>query len=475
MADEPPLVIDLDGTLLRSDLLLETGLAFLADQPWRAFAPLKWMVRGKAALKQRLADATDLDPSVLPYDTTVLGLIQSERERGRRVVLATASHRRVAERVSAHLGLFDHVMATEGAENLSAAAKRDALVARFGARGFDYVGNSADDLPVWAAARQAVVVNAADSVAQRARAAGNVAAVLQSGRPRVVDWIQALRLHQWLKNLLVLVPLLAGHHYGDPSSVRDALLAVLCFGLCASSVYVLNDLLDLRDDRHHARKRDRPFAAGRLSIRSGLLAFPVLLAMAFGLALWRLPLAFVAALATYYILTLVYSLVLKRYMVADVIALATLYTLRVLAGVAAIDSTLSFWLLAFSMFIFLSLALVKRYAELVQVQAGGRDGKARGRGYFTADLPMLSSLGAAAGYLAVLVLAFYINDPRTTTLYRHPQVIWLACPLLLAWVSRVWMITHRGGMHHDPVVFASRDRASLAIAASIVLIFWSAL
>lgn len=475
MVQEPPLVVDLDGTLLRSDLLVECGLLFLRDQPHRLLAPLQWLSRGKAALKHSLAHETELDVSVLPYDEAVIELIRTERARGRRVVLATASHRRLAERVSGHLALFDEVIATDADRNLSAREKRDALVQAFGERGFDYAGNSGDDLPVWGAARHAYVVNASPSVENRARRLGNVTAVLRSAAAGPRDWLKAMRLHQWLKNLLIFVPLLAAHRYLELPLVADALLAFLCFGLCASSVYLLNDMLDLRDDRHHPRKRARPFASGRLSIQSGLMVFPLLLAAAFALAWWRLPPAFLAVLVTYFVLTVAYSMALKRRMVIDVITLAALYTLRIIAGAVALSVPLSFWLLAFSMFIFLSLALVKRYAELFQLRTAGGDALARGRGYFTDDLQMIAALGAASGYMSVMVLALYINDERTTQLYRQPEFIWLACPLLLTWISRVWMLAHRGQMNEDPVIFAMEDRLSLLIGALLALVFWAAI
>lgn len=472
--EEPPLVIDLDGTLLRSDLLIESWLAFLRDQPHRLLAPLQWLIQGKAILKRELAHATELDASVLPYDTAVLDLIATERCKGRRVVLATASHRTLAERVATHLALFDQVIATDAQRNLSAGTKRDALVEAFGHQGFDYAGNSASDLPVWSAARRAYLVNASASTERRARAVGNVSRVLCPHPPGIGDWIAELRLHQWLKNLLIFVPMLAAHRYADLRLALDALLAFLCFGLCASSVYILNDLLDLREDRHHVHKRTRAFASGRLSVQSGLAVFPTLLAASFAIALWRLPLAFTAGLAAYYVLTLAYSMALKRRMVIDVIALAVLYTLRIVAGGIGLGIPLSFWLLGFSMFMFLSLAFAKRYAELFHMQTQGSAEKIRGRGYFPGDLQMIASLGAAAGYIAVMVLALYINDARTTQLYRQPEFIWLACPLLLTWISRVWMLAHRGTMHEDPVIFAVRDRTSLALGAAIALVLWAA-
>lgn len=470
---QPPLVVDLDGTLLRSDLLLETGMAFVRSQPLRLLQPVAWLARGKVALKEGLANATDIDVSVLPYDPNVIQLIEGARRSGRTVVLATASHHVLAGRIAEHLQLFDKVMATQAETNLSAHRKRDLLVENYGERGFDYAGNSLDDIPVWAAARQAYVVNPEAGVERRLRSAGNVEQVIRSDPATIRDWSKALRLHQWLKNALVFVPLLSAHQFTSPALLLNGILAFLLFGLCASSVYLLNDLLDLADDRHHRSKRLRPFAAGRLSIRSGLIAFPVLLITAMLASIWLLPWQFTAALAAYYLLTLAYSLFLKRRMVVDVIALAMLYTLRIIAGAAACGLPLTSWILAFSMFMFLTLALVKRYAELREVRSQGGT-ETRGRGYYPDDLPMIASLGAASGYLAVMVLALYIHEQATAVLYSRPELIWLACPLLLFWITRVWMLTHRGQMHDDPVVFAIRDRVSLLVGVLFCLVFWVA-
>jgi 4-hydroxybenzoate polyprenyltransferase/phosphoserine phosphatase len=469
-----PLVVDLDGTLLRSDLLLETGLAFVRHRPLKALRLFKWLVKGKAALKANLARAVDIDVTVLPYDPAVLDLVNSARNSGRKVVLATASHISLAERIAEHLGIFDQVLASDEKVNLSSHRKRDLLVENFGVKGFDYVGNSSDDLSVWEVARDAYVVNPERGVERRAQAIGNVKEVMLSNVAGIKDWRKALRLHQWMKNILIFVPLLAAHQLGNYLLIWQGVLAFLFFGLCASSVYLLNDLLDLADDRHHGTKRFRPFASGRLSISSGIMVFPVLLIGAFAGAALFLPWAFVATLVAYYILTFAYSLWLKRQMAVDVIALAALYTLRIIAGAAAFGLELTFWILAFSMFMFLSLALVKRYAELGEARRKGLTQKTRGRGYYPGDLEMISSLGASSGYLAVMVLALYIHDQATTSLYAHPQIIWLACPLLLFWVTRVWMLTHRGQMHDDPVVFAIRDRVSLMVGALFCLVFWAA-
>ena len=470
-----PLVVDLDGTLLRSDVLVECVWAFLKASPLRFWQLVVWLLRGgKAGLKARLAAATDLDVTGLPYDASLLAQLAEQRAAGRPLVLATATHQRYAQAIADHLGCFDAVHATEGEVNLSAKRKRDRLIAAFGERGFDYAGNSRDDVPVWASAARAWVVNPERGVERAAHAQGNVERVIETRPARVKVFARALRLHQWLKNLLIFVPLMAAHQFGQPATLLAAGLAFLAFGLCASSVYLLNDLLDLEDDRHHPTKRNRPLASGAMPLRWGVALCPVLLAAGALLALGRLPLHFALTLFVYYALTLAYSLYLKRLVMVDVVVLAALYTARIVAGATAIDAPLSFWLLAFSMFVFLSLALVKRYAELHALQARGL-AKTRGRGYEADDLSLIASLGSASGYLAVLVLALYIQDARTALLYRHPPMIWPVCAILLYWISRIWLIAHRGQMHDDPVLFAAKDRASWLVIALCAACFWMAI
>lgn len=469
-----PLVVDLDGCLLRTDLLLETALALLRSHPLHALQMLFWIFRGKAYLKARVAQATDIEAARLPFDERLIAFIRAERAAGRQIVLATASDQRLADRVADFLGLFDTVFASDGHTNLSRAAKRDRLVAAFGARGFDYIGNSADDLPVWAVARRILLANPDAGIRRRAAQLGAVAQVWERDAGGPAAWLRAIRLHQWAKNALIFVPLLAAHQGLEPDLLGRAGLAFLAFGLCASGVYLLNDLLDLHDDRHHPTKCRRPFATGALRVGSGLWVAPGLVAAGAALALLALPLPFVVVLGTYTLLSLAYSLWLKRLMAVDILVLALLYTLRIIAGGAATGIELTFWLLGFSIFLFLSLALVKRYGELRQLRAEGDDLQVRGRGYFPDDLEMISSLGAAAGYLSTLVLALYIHEIGASPLYRYPHIIWLACPLLLLWITRVWLLTHRGQMHDDPVVFALKDLPSLAIGFSLVLVFWAA-
>lgn len=473
---KPPLVVDLDGTLIKTDLLYEASLAYIKHRPWRAFAPLKWMASGKAWLKTQLAKQTSLNTKIIPYNQEVIDLIKSEKAKGRQIILATASHKIYAEQIAAHLKLFDHVIATDETINLSSHRKRDALVKTYGEKGFDYAGNSKDDCSVWQAARYAYIVNAGKSVQARAQKNGNVEKIFHAEEKKntLQLWTKALRLHQWVKNLLIFVPLIASHQLLHSHLWLKGLLAFICFGLCASSVYLLNDLLDLEDDRLHETKSQRPFASGALPIQAGLVTFPLLLI--FGLITARIFLSwqFAACLSAYYILTLTYSLFLKRIMLIDVLTLAMLYTLRIFIGIFAFHILPTFWMLAFSMFIFLSLALVKRYTELRNARHKGTTNKTHGRGYYPSDLEIIATLGTSAGYLSVMVLALYIQDPSTAVLYNHPDLIWLACPLLLFWISRLWMLAHRGKVDDDPVIFAIQDRASLVVGILFCFIFWIA-
>lgn len=466
------LVVDLDGTLIKTDLLAETANRFIVARPWCFFQLLAWLSAGRSMLKARLAQAVAIDTATLPYNEELLAWLRDEKAKGRRIALATASHRLLAEQVAGHLGLFDEVLATDATTNLKAETKRDALVARFGERGFDYVGDSRADRPVWRSAAQAHVVAGARRPVNVVRDQGQPGREIADGRPTVTRaLIKAVRPHQWVKNLLVLVPLMTAHRYGDAASVVHALLAFGAFCLTVASVYLLNDLGDVDDDRRHPTKRFRPLASGQLGLAQAWLAWPLLLGAGFALAATTLPGQFAAALAAYFVLTVVYSLRLKQLPVVDVLTLAGLYTVRIVAGAAAIGVPLSFWLLAFSMFLFFSLALLKRYSELRAVQATDRTIGLHGRGYDTQDLDLISSLGGGAGFIAVLVLALYIQDGHTASLYATPAFIWMACPLLLYWVFRAWLIAHRGHMHDDPLVFALKDRASWVVAVLLVLAF----
>jgi 4-hydroxybenzoate polyprenyltransferase/phosphoserine phosphatase len=472
MTAERPLILDLDSTLLRTDTLVEQVLRLAASDPWtlaKAGAKLRY---GRAAFKRRIAAAGALDANTLVYNDDVLALAHQARAAGRPIYLVTAADQSVADAVASHLSLFDGVYASDGTRNLKGDAKAEFLVHRFGAGHFDYAGDASADLPVWRSAARAIVVAPDAALLRRAQAVNSDVEVLGSPPNTAATlrlWLRALRVHQWAKNILIFLPVIAAHRMGL-GTIAASLMAFVSFSLCASSVYVLNDLLDLPHDRQHARKRKRPFASGAIKLNRAPAMILACLGVGYLLAL-ALPLRFLFMLSVYYLCTCTYSFALKRRAVWDVMMLALLYTLRVFAGSAATGIRISPWLLAFSMFLFFSLAVVKRQTELVQHQRSGKTEKLSGRGYEPEDLDMLSSMAASSGYMAVLVLALYVNSADVLPLYHHPSALWALCPALLFWVSRVLMLAHRGLLHDDPVVFALRDRISLMIGAASLAAF----
>lgn len=467
-----PLCVDLDGTLLKTDMLMESLASAVKRSPWIVAALPFWLAGGRARLKRELAQRADIDVSVLPYDENVLAMLRRERSGGRRIVLATACDETLAARVAGHLGLFDEVVASDGVRNLKRGAKARALVERYGEAGFDYVGGDRHDLPIWAHAREAHVVGADAAVERRLAALGKPVHRIERSARRGRALARAVRAHQWAKNVLVFVPLVTAHVFLDPSSVAAAMLAFAAFSLVASAVYVANDLADLQDDRRHPLKRHRAIATGELSIGTALALLPVLLLGATAIAA-LLPWTFGALLIAYVATNLAYSLVLKRVALLDVFVLAGLYALRILAGAAAIDVPVSDWLLAFSLFAFLSLALAKRFVEVSAVAARD-EARVGGRGYLAGDGALLAMLGTSSGYLSVLVFALYVTSPQVAVLYRAPGILWFACPLLLYWISRVWFLAHRGTLSEDPLVFALRDPASYGTGFLILLVMVAA-
>ncbi|MDX1693517.1 MAG: UbiA family prenyltransferase [Ketobacteraceae bacterium] len=459
MSDHKPvIVIDLDGTLIKTDLLIESFLLMIKQNPLLVFACALWLLKGKAYMKQEIARRVDLPVDHLPYNQDVIDYIREKKAKGHRIALATASCKRFANSVAHHLDLFDEVFATEGDVNLSGSKKREALNGAYGAKNYIYAGNHEVDKKVWQDCDAAVVVGS-KSLASKAAEVCPVDTHIVSEKATPKTWIKALRVHQWVKNGLIFVPLAASHQITNVNFFLLCVGAFIAFSLCASSVYLLNDLLDLNDDRRHKTKRNRPFAAGTLNLLYGLLLAPVLLVVAFVLAA-LISADFFVVLLCYYILTFAYSFMLKRIVLIDVITLAGLYTVRIIAGAAAISVMLSFWLLAFSVFVFLSLALVKRYTELRALQDKSVK-KTLGRGYHADDIELLSSLGGSSGYISVLVLALYINSSDVKVLYDQPMIMWPICLIMLFWISRVWIVAHRGNMHDDPIVFALKDKVSI--------------
>ncbi|MBF9061353.1 UbiA family prenyltransferase [Rhodobacterales bacterium HKCCSP123] len=460
------LVVDLDGTLLRSDMLYETLWDALTRDPASVWGALGALGRGKAALKAWLAKGTTVRVATLPYDARVIARIEAWRAAGGRTALVTATDTGLARAVAAHLGLFDEVHGSGEGINLKGSEKARFLTERYGAGSFDYIGDSRADLPVWEAAKGAISVGAAPAVRRELDARRGAAPEhLPPATDPAPAILRALRPQQWLKNVLVFVPMLSDLAF-DWTAFLLSLMAFVALSFTASAGYVVNDLLDLADDRSHPRKRNRPFASGAVSVRTGTVLIPLLLLGGVISALSVGP-VLLGVVALYFVATLSYSLKLKQHTMVDICMLATLYTLRIIAGGVAIGVDLSVWLLAVSMFMFFSLAAVKRLAELTDREAAGRE--VSRRGYRVEDRAVLSQMAIASGYLSVLVLALYIDEPQVQEKFGEPWLLWGACPLLIFWISRMVMIAARGEMRDDPLTWALENRTSRKVMLGTAL------
>ena len=464
-----PLCVDLDGTVLTTDVLWESVILLCKHQPWILLKFPFWLVRGRAYLKQQIAQRVILDPAQLPYRQEVLSYLYQQKEAGRLLVLVTASDYQPAEAIATYLGIFSEVMASDGVRNLSGTEKRLALEYRFGAKGFDYIGDSRADLAVWSSANAAILVGTSQRILKHVRKVAPIEKIFPPSFHPLQAYVKALRIHQWVKNVLVFLPLLTAHLLLDVPSILHTGSAFVTFSLCASSLYLVNDLLDLQADRRHPQKRLRPLATGALPISTALVLIPILFLSALLTSWAMLPKEFSHLLGLYSLITFGYSFLLKQSPIIDVLTLAGLYTLRIFAGGIAIDVPISSWLLAFSMFFFLSLAFGKRHSEIQFRKVNENQGLER-RGYLGVDKEALATMGTVSGYLSVLVLAFYINSPDVLNLYHHPQLLWLICPLLLYWISRNWLLAQRGNIDDDPVLTALKDPQSYSVVAAICLI-----
>jgi 4-hydroxybenzoate polyprenyltransferase len=463
-ASDVPLVVKLEWTLVKTSLLVEAIARLLRARPWLLLVLPFWLARGRARLEVEVGQRIALDPAALPYHEPFLAFLRAQHANRRTLVLASAADSVVASAVAAHLGIFARVISLGAGANVAD---------QFRGRRFDYAGNAGADLPVWQRAHTAILVNPSTAVERRARLSAPVGTVYSDRQPLLAVVAKAIRIHQWVKNLLVVVPIVAAHRWSDAQAQINTLTAFFAFSLCASAIYLLNDMADLDADRTHPRKKRRPLAAGNLPLAAAAVLALALLLAGTGLGT-RVSRDFALVLGGYVVTTTAYSFVLKSYVLIDVLMLAALYSLRVIAGAVALAILPSFWLIAFSMFLFTSLALVKRCAELESLSGDGKHA-AKGRDYRVADLRQLTSFGNATGNSAIVVLAFYINSPEVTAQYRHPEALWLLCPLLMYWIGRMWIKSGRGEMHDDPIVYSAKDKASWVIALVSALTVFAAL
>ena len=450
------IVVDLDGTLVLTDTFFATLLEVVKKRPSQIFALILALFRGRAECKRLAASLACLDVRSLPYNEPLLKYLSQQRAAGARLVLATAADESIAHKIADHLGIFDDVLASGNGRNVKGSEKVCAIRELIGEAPFSYAGNSRADVKVWCEADSAILVDAPKSCERQLRRAGvSVQRRFAGGRWNLKALLRCLRCHQWSKNVLVFLPLVASHKLMDLRLTWLAAVAFFALSFCASALYIVNDLLDLQADRLHPTKRRRPLAAGALSIPAGL-GLALLMALSASALAFLLPVQASLLLVSYAAASLLYSLKLKQLLFVDVVSLALFYAFRVFYGGAVTGIRISVWTLAFSLFLFASLAIVKRLTELRKANAESAGALAY-RGYRGADADHLSSLAAAGGYVSVLVLALYINSPEVQLLYRRPQGLWLLCPVLIYWISRLTLLANRGELHDDPVTFALKD------------------
>lgn len=469
-----PLCIDLDGTLIQTDSLWESCLRLISQQPLMLLFLPFWLFLGKAGFKQKISQHVELSPASLPYNTNLLKYLTQQRLHNRHLVLVTAANKKIAEAIADHLNIFDEILASDENHNLSGKNKAQALADKFGEKGFVYAGNANIDLNVWQHAAAAVVVNASKALAAKTKALTSIEEIFPTEhKPSVKIILKAIRIHQWVKNILIFTALLLSHNWFNHDALLLAVFAFFSFSFAASSIYLINDLIDLEADRKHRTKRYRPLAAGILPIQWAIAIVPFLLTFSFLLAN-QINTNFVSVLIVYLILTTAYSIFLKPVALLDVITLTSLYTIRIIAGAIAINVPLSYWLLAFSMFIFLSLALIKRFSELKNLIQQGET-SSLSRGYHVDDLSAISLFGICSGYISVLVLVFYTHDLQADTLYSQPDWLWFVAVAVLYWISHMWLLAFRGQMNEDPVLFAIHDRSSYVVTLFVAFSMYLAL
>lgn len=469
LIDHLPIVVDLDGTLTATNTLVESIIKFIKQSSLNALRLLWWLLtKNRAVIKKYVASHVNISAENLPYNKPLLAYLREEKEKGRKIILATAAHQSIAEEVSRHLGLFDKVLATTEGNNLKRKVKLLAIEKAVG-KEFVYAGNSQSDIPIWKAAKAAILVGVTPHVAETIRREIPIEKEFHKEISNYGTWFHALRVHQWAKNLLLFVPFLTSFSFMEIGKLSTMIMAFMSFSFAASANYIINDISDMENDRMHPRKRRRPFASAKLPILYGLAVAGGFTVLAFIMA-FAVSNGFVLVLFFYLMISNAYNWVLKELVLIDVIVLSLLYTLRILAGSMAVEVATSPWLFAFSVFVFLSLALVKRNGELVSLEKEGMSATV-GRDYHITDLRVLWPLGVGTAISAVVIFGLFISAPETQTRYSTPQILWVVDIGLIYWLGRLWIKTSRGEMHDDPIVYAIKDRTSrLTVFCMLVVV-----
>lgn len=469
-----PLVVDMDGTVLRTDTLFESIADLLRLYPlWTLFQML-CLPFAIAKVKARIQSRADIDIPTLPINTDVLDYCEAERAKGREVWLVSAADQAMVEEVARHLGVFDKAIGSDGKRNNKGGAKARLLEETF-PDGFEYIGDSPADMPIWRRAKRASVVGGGKSRTDAIRKSGvEIGKVFERPKRRLRAWRKAMRIHQWAKNALIFVAPLLAMDFADPTPLIACAIAFPLIGLLASGTYIFNDLLDLKADRAHHSKCKRPFADGQIKLWQGFVAAPLLIFTGLlGGVLLSVP--FAITLVIYLVVTLAYSFYIKRFPLLDAATLGLLFTIRLIMGGALAGIALTQWLIVFSMFLFVSLSLAKRHVEIYRKAAAGH-ATVKSRGYRAEDQTITLGFGLATATATPIILVLYILESAWPSgAYSAPGALWAAPVILSLWLMRVWLLANRGELDDDPVVFAIKDPMSLILGALLVLAFgWAA-
>ncbi len=463
------LYVELDHTLLATNTFLESILLLVKRNPLFLFCILIWACRGLDHCQKQIAKRIHLDVTNLPYRQHVMTRLREEYEQGRVLALLSGWNLEIAQAVSKHLNMFSLIALRSDLRHFSSPQYQTALDTQAGQGGFIYMTHSQAEHQIWKVAQEVILVKPSGVGFHHQNANKSVEVLEQGKAPSLSVLSKALRVHQWVKNILLFIPIATAHQFFHIDQLFQAFVAFFAFSFCASGLYIFNDLLDLPADRRHPKKKYRPFASGTLSIKTGLWLQPILLGISFSISLLALPVLFSFLLVGYAITTVLYSTYFKKVAILDVLILAGFYTLRIFAGGVAVSVAISSWLLAFSVFFFLSLAFGKRYAELQIRKVEKYQGIER-RAYVGADKEIIGTMGTMSGYMSVLVLALYLNSTEVLSTYQNPDFLWLICPLLLYWISRTWLLAHRGNLDDDPLIVALKDPNSYVVGAGAAIL-----
>jgi len=465
------LYVDLDGTLIKTDILYESVLMLLKNNILYLFVLPFWWFKGKSILKYNVSKLVDINPKILPYNKAFLDYLKQQHQQGRKLILTTATTEKYAKAIADYLDIFTQTIASSVDKNISGAVKLNAISSH--SDKFIYAGNAVIDLKVFPYAQESIIVNPTYRLKKRLNELSNITEIFEIKQNHIWVILKSARVYQWVKNGLLFVPLLMSQQFYDSNAILDVVLAFFSFSLLASATYIINDLVDIPNDREHIRKKNRPLASGDLSIPSAIVMMMILFISSFIIAI-NINITFILGLIFYLVLTLLYSFILKSYILMDAIALSLLYTTRIFVGALVINTIPSVWLITFSIFMFFSLALMKRCSEL-QVLVTQKKNRTPGRDYMVSDTYILASMGVTSGFMSILVVALYLNDIQNISRYSYPEVLWLVCPLLLYWIGRMWIKTFRDEMHDDPIVFTIKDKGSLFCISSILAIIITAI